>query len=284
MSGTRKWLVVFNCVNIGLANCLKLLDARLEVDSIDYGSFRRDADQYRQRLDEYDLVITAPHFVDNGLVDLGAARALQTVPTIYFDAYHPDLCYLSGTEGMLKGALGDYHSKIITAAFKRGVPAQHVRDLFSRRHYAAFGYLDRWTRGRQALLRGFEQAGCAVDRYFSRWSARGAFMHSVNHPAIHVVYDIACALLDKHGIAYRRSDLLPHDNLLNGPVWPVFDEVAETLSVPGSYQFKLPKQYRCIDLDEFIASSYAMLAQYDRDQVQCHAMQRASFDQVMAAL
>lgn len=280
----HKWLLVFNCTNIGLANCLRLLAADLEVEATDYGSFRRESADYRKRLGDFELVITAPHFVSNEHIDFRSARALQTLPTIYFDAYHPDLCYLSTEAGILKGPLGDYHSKIITAAYQHGVAERDVRGLFSRQHYRAFGYLDRWARGKQRLLDGFTDAGCPVDHCFSRWSARGTFMHSVNHPSIHVLYDVACVLLDKHGIGYQRSGLLPHDNLLNGPVWPVFDEIAESLSVPGSYQFKLPKQYRCIGLDEFIARSYAMLAQLEPGQVECHQAQRASFDQVRAAL
>jgi hypothetical protein len=42
MAGPRNWLIVFNCTNIGLANSLKLLAPDIEVESIDFGRFRKD--------------------------------------------------------------------------------------------------------------------------------------------------------------------------------------------------------------------------------------------------
>lgn len=280
----RKWLLVFNCTSIGLANCLKLLTPDVEVEATDFGTFQRRFDEYRPRLAEFDLVVTAPHLISNESIDFSEAGAVQGVPPIYFDAYHPDLCYLRTQAGILKGPLGDYHSKIVTVAWLKGIPEEEVRALFSPERYQSFDYLDRWQSCKRELLRRFAKAGCPVDRYFSRWGARAPFMHSVNHPAIHALHDVACALLDTQGIGYQRTDLLPHDNLLNGPVWPVFDEIAEPLSVRGSYLFKLSAQYRCIGLEEFIAASYALLAPLDAAEVRCHRAQLESFEHVRAVL
>ena len=107
-------------------------------------------------------------------------------------------------------------------------------------------------------------------------------MHSVNHPSIAVLHDLGRALLAQQGLAAVESHLLPHDNLLNGPVWPVYGEIAETLGVPGSYQFKLGAQWRCIGLEAFVASGYALLEA--SGPVRCAKPQRASFEQVAAAL
>lgn len=108
-------------------------------------------------------------------------------------------------------------------------------------------------------------------------------MHSVNHPAIEVVYDIAACLLAREGVD-RRAGVVPHDNLMNGPIYPVFDEIAEHLSITGSYLFKLPAQYRCIDLPTFIDQSYDFLEQYRPSDIDVHSAQQASFQRVMAAL
>ena len=75
MTATRKWLLVFNCANIGLANCLKMLAPDLQVEATDFGAFRRGADRYRGRLDEFDLVITAPQFVNDECIDFRQAPA-----------------------------------------------------------------------------------------------------------------------------------------------------------------------------------------------------------------
>ena len=284
MAAPRNWLIVFNCTNIGLANSLKLLAPDLEVESIDFGRFRKDFEGYERRLGTFDLILTAPHFVKNDCVDFSRFAPVRTLPVPYFDAYHPDLCYVTRGKEILKGPLGDYHSKIITAAYKAGVPRASVQSLFRGSHYEAFGYFERWAPARQALLDGFSAVGLDISTYFRGWSLQKQFMHSVNHPAIEVVYDVASCLLAREGIAQQRAGILPHDNLMNGPVYPVFDEIAEHLSIAGSYLFKLPAQYRCIDLPRYIDESYDFLGQHKPADIDVHAAQQASFQRVMAAL
>src|SRR4249919_522636 len=155
MEGRRNWLIVFNCTNIGLANSLKLQAPDLEVESIDFGRFRKDFAAYSRRLATFDLIVTAPHFVRNDCVDFSEVAPVRTMPVPYFDAYHPDLCYVTLDKHILKGPLGDYHSKIITAAFKKRLSRASVRALFAARHYEAFGYFERWAPARQSLLAGF---------------------------------------------------------------------------------------------------------------------------------
>ena len=284
MAGRRNWLVVFNCTNIGLANSLKLQAPDLDVESIDFGRFRKDFRTYASRLSTFDLIVTAPHFVRNDCVDFSGVAPVRTMPVPYFDAYHPDLCYVSRGKDILKGPLGDYHSKIVTAAYKKRLPRTSVRALFAARHYETFGYFDRWLPARQALLGGFADVGLDVAAYFRAWSLRRQFMHSVNHPSIEVVYDIASCLLASEGVAHERAGILPHDNLMNGPIYPVFDEIAERLGIAGTYLFKLPAEYRCIDLNRFIDASYDFLEQHGRDGIEVHTAQRASFERVMEAL
>ena len=278
------WLLVFNCTNIGLANSLKLLVPGLEVESIDFGRFKKDFASYAPRLDTFDLILTAPDFVNNQCVDFANVAPVQTVPIPYFDAYHPDLCYLTGTKGILKGPMGDYHSKIITAAYKKRVPKASVRALFTSSRYFEFGYLDRWEPAKAALIDGFANVGLNIDGYFRTWSVRRQFMHSVNHPAIEVVYDMARRILTREEIEYVDTRILPHDNLMNGPIYPVFDEIAERLSIQGSYLFKLPAQYRCITLDQFINASYDFLGQFDPAIINAYSTQHQSFQHVLATL
>ena len=284
MEGRRNWLIVFNCTNIGLANSLKLQAPDLEVESIDFGRFRKDFAAYSRRLATFDLIVTAPHFVRNDCVDFSEVAPVRTIPVPYFDAYHPDLCYVTLDKHILKGPLGDYHSKIVTAAFKKRLSRASARALFAARHYEAFGYFERWAPARQSLLAGFSDAGLDMAQYFRTWSLRRQFMHSVNHPSIEVVYDIASSLLARESVPHERAGILPHDNLMNGPIYPVFDEIAERLGIAGSYLFKLPAQYRCIDLSRFIDDSYDFLEQHDRDAVDVHTAQRMSFQRVMEAL
>jgi hypothetical protein len=281
----RRWLLVYNCVHLGLTNCLKLQAPGLHIEAIDFARFRKNFAQWEPKLAGYDAILTSSHYIRNDAVDFSAVNHVRALPLVHFDAYHPDMCYVNGTGGeLLKGPMGGYQSKIVVAAYKKGMRQDQVAALFNGRNYEAFGYLEFWDPARARMLKGFADVGCPVDAWFPRWSARGAFMHSGNHPAIHVVYDIASAVLAAEGIAPVHSAVMPHDNLLAGPVLPVYNEIAEHLSVPGSLLFKIPTDYRYLDLSQFIAASWETLSQHDPGSLQLNAMHAPSFDEVFARL
>ena len=71
---------------------------------------------------------------------------------------------------------------------------------------------------------------------FRRWTMKQAFMWSTNHPRIDCLFDVATEVLKKNSIDCVGTVIRPHDNLLNGPVFPVYTELAEALGVRGSYR------------------------------------------------
>ena len=81
-------------------------------------------------------------------------------------------------------------------------------------------------------------------------------MYAHNHPRITVVRDIARAVLARAGIEAEYGDALPADNLANGPVYPVYPEIAERLGVEGSLLFKTGGRYRFLRLPDFIEASF----------------------------
>jgi hypothetical protein len=284
-TGPRSWLLVYNCVHLGLANCLKLQAPGLQLEAVDFAKFRRNYAQYEPLLAGYDTVVTSQQFVKNEHVDFSQVTRVRTLPMLHFDAYHPDMCYVSSAAGeLLKGPMGGYQSKIVVAAYVKGMKREQVAALFTGRNYESFGYLEFWGPARARLLRGFADHGVPLDAVFPRWGARNAFMHSGNHPAIQVVSDVASALLESEGITPVRTALMPHDNLLNGPVFPVYPEIAEHLSVPGSMLFKVPTEYRYLDLSQFIAACWETLSEHDPASLQLNASHQASFDEVLARL
>lgn len=280
----RSWLVIHNCVNIGLANCLRMRAPGLEIDSVDFGRFRRESAEWLPKLRRFGKIVTTREFAEECLASEVEAERIRHLPIIRFDAYHPDQCYLTHGPGYLKGPAGDYHSLIVTAAHARGMQVARVRSLFTPECFSAFGYFDRWEAARRRLLGDFASAGLAVDERFPAWGARSPFMHTINHPAIHVLHDVASALLEAEGIEQSRAEWIPHDNLLNGAAFPVYPPIAERLSVRGSYLFKKPAQYRCIDLDEFIAGSFATLDALRGDEFAIYSEQRSAYERVLANL
>ena len=279
-----KWLVVYNCVHLGLQNCLSLLNKDLQVDAIDFGSFERNFADYGGKLDSYDLIVTAPHFVQNPCVDFNTVGKLVTLPLTAFEAYHPDLCYIFVDGQVLRGPMFDYHSKIITAAYRRGVPEHQVKALFNAHNFERFGYFGIWQASKRQYLDSYAASGLDLSDCFAGWSREGVFMHSVNHPTIRVVNDIARKLLAIGGLQATQSGFLPHDNLKNAPVFPVYDEIAEALSVRGSYLFKVHNQYRFLVLDQFIAGSYEVLSKYPPEKIQVFPMYQRAMDHIEASL
>jgi hypothetical protein len=268
----RRWLMVYNCVHVGLQNCLGLLRPDLHVEALDFAAYEKRHAEFAPTLAGYDRILTAPHFVANACVDFRQAAPVTALPLTAFEAYQPDLCYLTVDGQVLRGPMFDYHSKIVTAAWRKGLSPAQARALFTGANYERFGYMGIWEACKQMYLGSYAEAGVDLAPYFPRWSREGAFMHSVNHPAIRVVADIARALLAQDGLEARQTDFLPHDNLKNAPVWPVYDEIAEALGVRGSMLFKVHNAYRFLDLDEFIAGSYAVLSQHPVGSVKVFPM------------
>ena len=253
-----KWLLVFNCQALGLANCLQLINGSITVDCCDFSSFKKSGQQYLDKLDSYDLVLTAPQFLKTQFGDLSAARKTLIFPTVYFDGYHPDVCYLSSGPALIKSPIGDYHSSLAFAAYKAGLDPDATRSLFCAKTYQELGYLDAWDAAKKALIDSFGACGIDIAAQFQLWSGGDNFMHGINHPNIRCLHDIARALIRSQGLEEEYVDGLPHDNLLNGAVFPVYEEIAERYSIKGSYRFKLPGQYRQISLDQFIRASFAV--------------------------
>ncbi|MDB6162882.1 MAG: hypothetical protein JWL98_314 [Xanthomonadaceae bacterium] len=275
----KRWLLVYNCQVMGLGNCLNLLSDEIEVESYDPAAFKKQSEQLLDRSDEFDLVLVSPKLETNLEIDRTRFRQFWSVPTIFFDAYHPDLCHLVTADGQpLKGATGDYHSLIAYAAFRCGFSARETVLLYRDEVYGALGYYAFWDGARDALLRQFRDCGLSMDARFANWTRNGPFMYSNNHPRIHCIRDVACALLDRAGFEANYREALPHDNLANAPIFPVYPEIASTLGVTGSYLFKRAGYSGFMRLDDFVTSSYALYRELD---VSIHPLHKALFDRTL---
>lgn len=255
---TRKpWLLIFNCQVMGLANCLDLLCDEIEIEHYHPAGFTKAREDVLDRLDTFESILVATqleHLLPEQHRD--DARLLR-VPTMGFDAYHPDICYLEDAQGdAVKGPMGDYHSLIAFAAFGKGLSATETLSLFCDDVYARMGYYERWDRAKRALLGRYRDAGLALDRHFTGWSRNDAFMYSINHVRIHCLRDLATVILEQAGKPVARREMLPHDNLAFGPVYPIYPEIGARLGVPGSYDFKPGTQYGFIGLNQFVAESF----------------------------
>ncbi len=252
----QQWLLVYNCQAPGLGNCLNLMSDAIHVEAYDPVDFRKHAKAVQERMDGFDRVLVAPQFENSLGVDFSGHGQVWRIPTIAFSAYHPDICYLSAAGKPLKGPLGDYHSMIAYAAFRAGFDPHRTASLYHEETYASLGYLGRWDRIRDRLLDGFRAHGFDISQAFIDWSRGGPFMYSLNHPRIHCLHDVARCILARAGLEASYLHALPHDNMANGPIYPVYPEIGARLGVEGNYLFKVGGRYEFLRLEDFIARSF----------------------------
>src|SRR3546814_11522528 len=80
-------------------------------------------------------------------------------------------------------------------------------------------------------------------------------MHTVNHPAVNCIRDVAKALLAESGMRPIDSCVLPPDNLLNSAIFPVYPEIGDVYGVSGSYNFKINGESRLLTIEQMIEAS-----------------------------
>lgn len=272
------WLLVFNCQVLGLGNSLNLLSDEIHVEHYDPAAFRKNAADILDRWDSFGRVLIAPKLESLLPDELRGTNKVWKIPTISFNAYHPDICYLLQGDKVFKGPMGDYHSAVAYAAYRNGFSIDETLRLYAEQTYDRLGYFDCWDLAKGQLLDNFARAGLDLGPQFVHWSRNGAFMYSDNHVHVGCLMDMAKAILRSAGKAITFEGIAPHDNLLNGPVFPIYPEIASRLGVQGSYLFKLGGQYRFIRLDRFVSESFAAYQQHPEISVMpdySHVVERA---------
>jgi hypothetical protein len=181
-------------------------------------------------------------------------------PRVVMPGFHPDTLLGRETDGVIS-PLKSYCSSIVLKAWCESLPPKATVSLFNVDVFERLGFFEFFEAGKAQLMAEGEQAGFPLDEYFVRWLADGCFMHTINHPKVRVMADIAQALIAKAGLDGRPiSD--PDDLREKGCGWPVYPGLAERLGVPGDYQFRTHFRDggRVLDLDEFVERSFEMFA------------------------
>jgi hypothetical protein len=257
----RRLLLLYNCQAQGLASCLQLLAPGLDVEHYDALVLQKQLPDLASRAEHFDHIVITPQV--RAMVGEEVAGRPQVVwmPHLVFSGYHPDLCYLAAAGPLATGVSASYHSALAYTGFRCGLDVEATVRLYRPEVYAALGYYDMWNDAREGVLIAYDRHGFDLRESFLRWSRRGPFMHTVNHPKIEVLMDFARLLLRKLGIGIVESGIVPHDNLTNGPVFPVFPEIGARLGIGGSYLFKNGGAYRVMDLESYVAASHAIYRQ-----------------------
>lgn len=257
----KKWLLIFNCQAAGLGKCLELLNSTLEVESYAAPEFAARQSELLERLPEFTRIIVEPTVEKNLKLELPEIAAIRRVPSFQFRGFHMDHVNLVTDGSQTGGPLAGNHSAICYAAFAFGLDIDQTIRLYRRGIYERLGYLNGWSQHRANFLARYRSHGLSLERYFLRWCRiPGGFSYVPSHPKIQCIRDIAEVLLADAGLGALKTEVLPHDNMANGVIFPVYPEIAVECGIAGDYNFKPPGRYRFMDLAEYVELSCAFYA------------------------
>jgi hypothetical protein len=240
-------VVSSNCQSNGLALALRNLLPGAEVIAAPFAWPLEPgkAEELGQKVAASDFWLTIGQPADNAKVIAAAQHAPTAViqiPAIGFSAFHPDLCYVrNGFTGQLTSY--HYNSAIVAWAYKNNVDLNDTIGLFNPGTYQQLGYFDQWQSCVDFLQRSFRGCGLEAEfpMFFLNIQRTGNFMHSSNHPRIHVLLRLAKILALRVG--HDRGILQKHLELedeLSAISWPMYPEIARELSLDGgSYNWKI---------------------------------------------
>lgn len=284
-----RFLVIGNCQTDSVANCLRVLHPKGYVEGHNLWNLQADfqnEDRLLTHMRTFDFVILQEFGGDNlGVLDSNVLRAASpnalTIPGMVFSAFHPDIVYAQPKNPsqyghrFVRSAIGEYQSALVVYGFLRGFDVDKTLKLFRTDVYEAVGYLDMWDEAQTFLLNAFKAYGWKVDEYFLRWARSGVFMYTNNHPKLAVFSDIARMILARCELPFEAHafETFLIDPLRNGPIWPVYPEVAGAYGLAGSMHFKRVEVGQVaqlfLNLEEFVLQSYAELEAVGVGEVMC---------------
>jgi hypothetical protein len=209
------------------------------------------------------------------------------IPTLVFEAFHPDLTYIPDPAGdWVKSPADGWNSAIVFWGWKHGLDGEQIMARFSAETCAALGYHQRWGQAVEGMRAQFVVSDLSFDSFLLRVRRHGPFMLGSNHPRIDALIEMArqvAAILGgpEELRRFAWESVLPDALLAAGPVWPVYPVVADALSVPGGFVWRCPGG-ALLDLEQFVVDSLRGYESYDPDEIKLPLFDHPVFDEVLS--
>jgi len=274
--------LIGNCQIAGLEKCIKTLKPGIQVEALAADGLN-DRFGTRENLLEHlsgsDYVYF--HDTDRELLygsaeDLRQAVAnVREVPFVTFNGYHPDMVYVTvmvnGVHQILKSPVGDNHSALALFGFQQGLSIEQTLRLFTPAVYQRTGMSLVWDNAMNSLKAIEGRTTCPLSKLAVQWSRRGSFMHTLNHPKLFVLADLARWLLQDAKIEYTDVPVedMVIDDLMTSTIWPVYLGLSERLGVRGSYRFKKEMETTFLDLPEFVDECFKIYRRPAPNDISC---------------
>ena len=276
-------VVLGNCQAYAMARCLRALHPAADVAAVSWAQLKSKAhvERLAATVKEVDAVVAQPanmaHLVEFRPKTLirGPTRA-AFFPGVHFTGFQPDAVRVIAKG--LQSLIGEWHSALIMAAFRMGLPMARAEELFNAYLYGALGYFDEYAKAQTFLQRTAEQIEWDLAAELQTWPR--PFVHTPNHPRIEVMMDIARGVCSRLGLETAPDAATPPDPFVASGAWPIYPEIGKRLGVAGEMTFVSPlEQGRPLVLGEAIVWYYAAYAKVPHEVL---AIPRV--DQVIALL
>jgi hypothetical protein len=263
----ERWILLSNCQTLSLARAISAIAETVECDGCDAWQM---ADRLAADPDyflHFDFMLVLSNLRDFPGFPADRLPPHTDVPCFNFTGYQPDCCYISADgERVNDGLIGPYHSMIALAGYKEQLTSAETSSFFRDRIYEQAGYYRQWLAQRDRMIGRFAEFGYDIGGIF-RVAGRGrSFMHTIDHPDIVLMTELAKVILRRLDRPYRDDAPLPVDVLANMS-WPVYPEVGAQLGVAGDYRFRPTDQYTALDLNEYLEVAFASFGRWDRSQL-----------------
>jgi hypothetical protein len=197
-------------------------------------------------------------------------------PIIEFNAFHPDCVYIwhRTLRQYCISPIGDYHSAIVFLGFSLGLTPEQTVPLYDYAILNQLGYFGFWKIAEDSMFQQCRSVDFPIQEMYRSWLRRCPFMHSINHPKLFVLGDVARGLLKKAGIPSVSADVdnyLP-DEALFDPVWPIYPEIGKAMGIDGAYIFKRGCRTDgnpFLSLEQFVNRSYDLYREYGIGSLEC---------------
>ena len=218
---------------------------------------------------------------------------VRLMPRIVFSGFHPDIDYVEDIHGKkVFGPLGGYQSSIAFFGWKNSLSVSETLKLFREDVYESLGFFEYASASRDSLLSEGNETGVALEKMMDKWSERGCWMYSMNHPKLFPLADVARAVLEREGIETLPGVEEFVDDVMNSDaVLPMYPEVACRFGLSGHYLFKrgtdvlmrgLPVPM--LSLQQFVEESFAAFSKHSRAELSCQKVSSKRFEDLKARL
>ncbi|MDR8067710.1 WcbI family polysaccharide biosynthesis putative acetyltransferase [Burkholderia cenocepacia] len=203
-------------------------------------------------------------------------RNVVIIPPLVFSGFHPDMIIIPHRGAPLNSPIEVYHSRIIAAAYTLGLPDAQAANIVNSLIFDRLGYFHHFNAAKEVffeLLRPYQLEEFARSRW-ADWIARGAFMHTPNHPSVAILGEFALHAAKTAGLEPGSPVEGEIDDIFDDQHGcPVYPEIGRYLGVHGADYFRTYKRAanseaeRYMDIHRFARNAYEIYRSLERDEL-----------------